>query len=105
MRLLTLSAELSVLARSIAQIAAVALCLGGCSTLHGGSSVSRQFRDIGITYRPNGPVYADPSKIYLRDAMPVQVQTEYLDHYACAAGGPVMCECFGRVTSTCDCHC
>jgi hypothetical protein len=107
MRLLTLFAEFSVLARSIAQIAAIALCLSGCSTLGGASGVSSpsQFRDIGLTYRPNGPVYADPSKIYLRGALPMQVQTEYLDYYACATGGPVMCECFGRVTSTCDCHC
>jgi hypothetical protein len=92
-------------ARSAAQLAAVALCLGGCGTLDTAPGASSQFRYGGPTYRPNGPVYPIPSKVYIRDMMTVELQRDHLDRYVCAAHRPLTCQCFGGVSQTCDCHC
>jgi hypothetical protein len=94
MRLLALLPELCVMARPVAQATAIALCLGGCGALDQFSS-----GPAGPTYYPN------PSNLYLRDSRLVTVPVEYLDRYECATGKPLMCECMGRVSSTCDCHC
>jgi hypothetical protein len=105
MRLLALLPELWVSARPAAQVAAIALCVGGCSTLDGASGISSQLRYAGPAYLSAGRVYADPSKRYLMDIRTVELQREFLDRYACAAEVPLVCQCVGRISQTCECHC
>lgn len=47
----------------------------------------------------------DPFKIYLTTPTTRTLYTDYLDHYACANNAPLMCQCYGRLHDTCDCHC
>lgn len=98
MRLLVLLPDLGVMARPVAQAAAIVfllvLFLGGCSALGSLSS------------GPAAPAYyPSPSTLYLKDGMPITARMELLDRYACAVDKPLVCQCVGRVGSTCDCHC
>jgi hypothetical protein len=92
MRLFTLP-DLSVMAPPVAQIAAIALSLGGCSALD------------NLSGTPANSFYPNPSKLYLTDSAFVTAPKELLDRYVCATAKPLVCECQSRVGSTCDCHC
>jgi hypothetical protein len=92
MRLLALLPDLCVVARPLAQIAAIALSLGGCSALDSFSSASYS-------------AHPGSSKLYLTNSMPVTARKELLDRYACASEAPLVCECTSRISSTCECRC
>jgi hypothetical protein len=94
MRLLVVLPDFFVLVRPVAQIAAIALLLGGCSA----------FDDLSSGPHALGN-YSQSSTFFLTDIMPVRAPKEMLDRYACASELPLICECIGRVASTCDCHC
>jgi hypothetical protein len=63
--------------------------LSGCSILDGLAE--------GTTY--------DPYKLYLKNSMPVQIEADLLDRYACANAAPLICQCMSRLGGSCDCHC
>jgi hypothetical protein len=89
MRLLAFLPDLYFAARPLAQIAVIALSLGGCSALDSFSGAS----------------YPASSTLYLTTSMPVTARKELLDRYACASEAPLVCECTSRISSTCECHC
>ncbi len=106
MRLLALLPDLWVMARPVAQVAAIAFFLAGCSALEGTTSgASSQFQYSGPIYRPNGPVYADPSKMYLMGPTLRELPTDLLDRYRCSSGAPLACERSGRFSETSYCRC
>jgi hypothetical protein len=51
-----------------------------------------------------GPAY-DPYKLYLKNSMPVRIEADLLDRYACANAAPLICQCMSRLSGSCDCHC
>ena len=34
-----------------------------------------------------------------------EIQRDYLNRYACADARPLMCTCWSRLSTTCDCSC
>jgi hypothetical protein len=75
----------------VSALLATAACsfLSGCSILDG---------------LPEGPAY-DPYKLYLKNSMPVRIEADLLDRYACATAARLICQCMSRLGGTCDCHC
>jgi hypothetical protein len=106
MRLLALLPDLWIMARPVAQISAIVFFLAGCSALERtASSVSSQFLYGGPIYHPNGPMYADPSKVYLTGPALRELPTKVLDRYGCASGAPLACERRGRLDQISYCRC
>lgn len=57
-----------------------------------------------LTTMAAAPTY-DPSMIYLTTPHLVVLKREYIDRYTCAADRPMVCQCFSRLSESCDCQC
>ena len=104
MRLLTVLPHLSIWARAIAQLAAIAFMLAGCSTVGGSSRTPGGATPSthAISFAPQSP---QPSIYYLTNSVPHTVQKDYIDRYACASRVPLACTCMSRLSESCDCRC
>jgi hypothetical protein len=104
MRLLTVLPPLSTRARPVAQLAAIAFMLAGCSTVGGGPAAPAysppSARALG--FAPRSP---SPSVFYLTNGIAHSVRRDYVDRYACASGVPLACTCMSRLSEACDCRC
>ncbi|MBN1240737.1 MAG: hypothetical protein JXB36_19705 [Gammaproteobacteria bacterium] len=79
-------------ALSLPVILAVA---SGCSTTHQLQPSRTVSHTVGAGYQE--PVFLSP--------LTVSIPRENLDRYACLHGDPLICNCRGRIASSCDCRC
>jgi hypothetical protein len=94
MRLFTLLPSLCSMARPAAPIAAIAFCIGGCSGLDHLSGGTSSYATYPVS-----------SNLYLTSSAVVTADRDYIDRYVCANEKPLVCQCLGRISSSCDCHC
>ncbi|HZF29609.1 MAG TPA: hypothetical protein VE907_10850 [Gammaproteobacteria bacterium] len=92
-------------ARPIAQLAALAFVLSGCSLLSGGISAPPSYGAPSGGPMSFAPSSYRPSVYYLTNGVPHRVDREYVDRYACASGAALACICSSRLAETCDCRC
>lgn len=104
MRLLTVLPHVFVWARPIAQLAALAFVLSGCSLLSDISAPPSYGAPSGGSMSFGSSSYR-PSVYYLTNGVPHRVDREYVDRYACASGAALACACTSRLAETCDCRC
>jgi hypothetical protein len=104
MRLFTVLPHVNVSARPIAQLAALAFMLSGCSVLDGMSAPSSYGPSSsgGMSF---GSSNRNPYTYYLTNGVPQAVQKEYVDRYACASGTALACNCASRLAEQCECRC
>jgi hypothetical protein len=104
MRLTTVLPHALVWARPIAQLAALAFMLSGCSVLDG-MSAPPSYGPSSSGAMSFGSTSNNPYTYYLTSGVPQAVQREYVDRYACASGAALACKCASRLAKTCECGC
>lgn len=96
--------------RRLALTSIAAALLTACANVPAPTSTPTSASMLSMTLRPTlpastrtlPPVTNDP---YFLAGGSVTVDRDYIERYRCLNGLPLMCECYSKLSTRCQCHC